>query len=171
MIHLDKGAETPLADQIVMHLAGLIQNGSMPSGTRLPSIRKLAGELLVSSATVVAAYDRLIARGLVESRASSGFFVAPQTPGAVRSPLIAQRAKYDAVSTLKQVMKRQDGVIPASGGFLPETWLEDTLSSRRLASVARQGKRAFVTPGTAEGYAPLRNQLAVKLAMMGVPTH
>jgi DNA-binding transcriptional MocR family regulator len=171
MIHLDRDAQTALADQIVMQLAGLIQKGHMPSGTRLPSIRKMAGELLVSSATVVVAYDRLIARGLVESRASSGFFVAPQSAGAVRSPLIAQAPKYDAVSTLKQVMNRQDGVTPVSGGFLPESWLEDTLSSRRLASIARQGKRAFVSSGCAEGYAPLRNQLAVKLAMMGIPTH
>ena len=38
-------------------------------------------------------------------------------------------------------MKKQDGVIPVSGGFLHEAWLEDTLSSRLLASIARQGKR------------------------------
>ena len=171
MIHLDKEADTPLADQIVMQVAGLIKEGQMPSGTRLPSIRKMAGELLVSSATVVAAYDRLVARGLVESRASSGFFVAPQPAGAERTQLIAQRIKYDAISTLKQVMQKQDGIIPVSGGFLPESWLEDTLSSRRLASLARQGKRAFVSSGCAEGYAPLRNQLSIKLAMMGIPTH
>ena len=81
MIHLDKEADTPLADQIVMQLASLIREGHLPSGARLPSIRKLAGTLTVSSATVVAAYDRLIARGLIESRASSGFFVAPRHAG------------------------------------------------------------------------------------------
>lgn len=171
MIHLDKDAETPLVDQVVMQLAGLIQDGHMPSGTRLPSIRRLAGELLVSSATVVAAYDRLIARGLVESRASSGFFVAPQSLGAVRNPLTPQRPQYDAVSTLRQVLARQEGVTPASGGFLPETWLEDTLSTRLLASIARQTKRSFVTTGTAEGYAPLRSQLATKMTTMGIPAH
>src|SRR5262245_5364213 len=77
MIHLDKEAGTPLAEQMVMQLASLIREGGLPSGARLPSIRKLASTLAVSSATVVAAYDRLIARGLIESRASSGFFVAP----------------------------------------------------------------------------------------------
>jgi DNA-binding transcriptional MocR family regulator len=171
MIHLDKGVETPLADQIVMQLAGLIQNGHMPSGTRLPSIRKMAGELLVSSATVVAAYDRLIARGLVESRASSGFFVSPQSLGAVRSQVIPQRPKFDAVSMLRQVLQKQEGMLPVCGGFFPENWLEETLSSRLLASLARQGKRAYVSTGSAEGYAPLRSQLAVKLATMGVPAH
>ncbi|MBX9632910.1 MAG: PLP-dependent aminotransferase family protein [Burkholderiales bacterium] len=171
MIHLDKEAETPLADQIVMQLAGLIQQGHMPSGTRLPSIRRLAGELLVSSATVVAAYDRLIARGLVESRASSGFFVAPQSLGAVRSQLTPQQPKYDAVSTLRQVLTKQEGVTPTGGGFLPEAWLEDTLSTRLLASIARQSKRSFVNTGTAEGYAPLRSQLATKMSTMGIPVH
>jgi DNA-binding transcriptional MocR family regulator len=154
-----------------MQVAGLIQQGHMPSGTRLPSIRRLAGELLVSSATVVAAYDRLIARGLVESRASSGFFVAPQSLGAVRSQLTPQRPKYDAVSTLRQVLARQEGKTATGGGFLPEAWLADTLSTRLLASIARQTRRSFVTTGTAEGYEPLRAQLATKMTTMGIPVH
>jgi DNA-binding transcriptional MocR family regulator len=45
------------------------------------------------------------------------------------------------------------------------------LSTRLLARVARKGKRSFVNPGSAEGYAPLRSQLAVKLSMAGIPAH
>ena len=69
MIHLDRASATPLTDQIVQQMAGLIQSGQMPTGSRLPSIRKLAATLSVSSATVVAAYDLLTARGLIASRA------------------------------------------------------------------------------------------------------
>ena len=65
MIHLDRASATPLTDQIVQQTAGLIQSGQLPAGSRLPSIRKLAATLSVSSATVVAAYDRLTARGLI----------------------------------------------------------------------------------------------------------
>jgi DNA-binding transcriptional MocR family regulator len=125
----------------------------------------------VSSATIVAAYDRLIARGLVESRAASGFFVAPQKARSANTPLVPRRTKYDPVSMLREVMQSKDDCVPVSGGFLPEAWLEDTLSTRLLASVARQGKRAFVSAACAEGYAPLRSQLAVKLSMMGIPAH
>jgi DNA-binding transcriptional MocR family regulator len=171
MIHLDKDAETPLSDQIVMQLASLIRQGGLPSGARLPSIRKLAGTLTVSSATVVSAYDRLIARGLIESRASSGFFVAPRhgDPLASRSDLGPER--YDALSMIRRLLDRKEGMLHAGSGFLPEAWLEDTLSTRLLARVARKGKRAFVNPGTAEGYAPLRAQLATKLSMAGIPAH
>src|SRR5204862_4468671 len=44
-------------------------------GTRLPSIRDCAHESRVSRSTVVEAYDRLIAAGLIESRRGSGFYV------------------------------------------------------------------------------------------------
>ncbi len=54
MIHLDRASATPLTDQIVQQTAGLIQAGQLPAGSRLPSIRKLAATLFVSSATVVA---------------------------------------------------------------------------------------------------------------------
>ena len=71
MIHLDRDSDVSLIDQIVLQLAGLIQDGQLPPGTRLPSIRKLASTLAVSTATVVGAYDRLTARALIESRAVS----------------------------------------------------------------------------------------------------
>ena len=171
MIHLDRDAETPFTDQIVMQIASLVRNGHLPSGTRLPSIRKMAGTLTVSSATVVAAYDRLIARGLIESRASSGFFVAPRHPGLSTQTREAAPERYDALSMIRRLLQPQDGMFHAGSGFLPEAWLEDTLSTRLLARVARKGKRAFVNPGTAEGYAPLRAQLAVKLGMAGIPAH
>ena len=171
MIHLDKEAGTPLADQIVMQLASLIREGGLPSGARLPSIRKLAGTLTVSSATVVAAYDRLIARGLIESRASSGFFVAPRHAGSAARRAELPPERYDALSMIRRLLDPKEGMLHAGSGFLPQTWLEDTLSTRLLARVARKGKRAFVNPGTAEGYAPLRSQLATKLSMAGIPAH
>lgn len=170
MLHLDRDNELPLADQMVAQLAGLIQDGQMPYGTRLPSIRKLAADLRVSSATVVAAYDRLVARGLIESRAASGFFVSSQRqrPHPLAAPAPDQE-RLDAVWLMRRVLQRQEGMLQAGGGFLPDEWLEDMLSTRLLAAMARKGKRAFVTPGSAEGYAPLRSHLSVKLGLSGIP--
>lgn len=45
-------------------------------GTRLPSLRAQAQAMNVSLATVVEAYDRLSAEGVITSRAGSGFYVA-----------------------------------------------------------------------------------------------
>jgi DNA-binding transcriptional MocR family regulator len=61
-----------LADE----LAALIGSADLPVGARLPAERRLAEALAISRSTVVAAYDELRARGLVESRRGSGTTVA-----------------------------------------------------------------------------------------------
>ncbi|TDU84396.1 DNA-binding transcriptional MocR family regulator [Kribbella voronezhensis] len=61
-----------LADAI----AALIGSDELPVGARLPAERPLAEALAISRSTVVAAYDELRARGLVESRRGSGTTVA-----------------------------------------------------------------------------------------------
>jgi len=169
MIHIDRDSDIPLMDQIVSQFAGLIQDGQLPPGTRLPSIRKLAANVGVSTATVVGAYDRMAARGLIEARAAAGYFIAlarPQAPRAARAAI--SRPELDAIGLMKSMLQRADGRIPVGSGFLPESWLEDMLNSRLLASVARKGKRVYALPGEPEGYLPLREQLALKLGFMGI---
>ncbi|MFD3406306.1 PLP-dependent aminotransferase family protein [Kribbella sp. NPDC058693] len=89
-LHLRLG-EGGLAEQIYAQLHERISTGVLPAGTVLPSSRELAGRLSVSRATVVAAYERLAAHGLIRSRAGVGTVVtgervpAPTTPPA--SPL------------------------------------------------------------------------------------
>ncbi|MEU8226751.1 PLP-dependent aminotransferase family protein [Kribbella sp. NPDC048915] len=61
-----------LADEIT----ALIGSAELPVGARLPAERRLADALAISRSTVVAAYDELRARGLVESRRGSGTRVA-----------------------------------------------------------------------------------------------
>ena len=75
MFPLDRASAVPLADQIESRLRALIESGQLPSGARLTSIRALATQLGVSPNTVVTAYDRLVAQGLVDSRGTAGFFV------------------------------------------------------------------------------------------------
>ena len=70
-----------LADAI----AALIGSSDLPVGARLPAERPLADALAISRSTVVAAYDELRARGLVESRRGSGTTVArAASPGRSR---------------------------------------------------------------------------------------
>lgn len=61
-----------IRDKIVCHL--------WPLGGKLPSTRKLAGELSISRNTVIAAYEQLVAEGYLESRVGSGFFVSVDLP-------------------------------------------------------------------------------------------
>jgi DNA-binding transcriptional MocR family regulator len=62
--------------QLAAALAGAVSAGELVAGDRLPSERDLARCLHLSRATVVAAYDELRGRGLVESRQGSGSRIA-----------------------------------------------------------------------------------------------
>ncbi len=91
-IELDRASKTPLAAQLVAHLARLIRERRIPSGTRLPSSRTLAEQLGVARNTVVQAYETLSIEGLVASRAASGFFATPDQPAAAPQPVAAPPA-------------------------------------------------------------------------------
>src|SRR5947209_3264130 len=52
---------------------------ALVQGERLPSIRSFAATMSVSPSTVVEAYDRLAAEGLIRSRPGSGFYVSSAT--------------------------------------------------------------------------------------------
>jgi len=65
----------PLYRQLARALAGAIERGEFPRGTKLPAERALARGMLVSRGTAVAAYDVLVADGLVERRGGSGTYV------------------------------------------------------------------------------------------------
>ena len=53
-----------------------IASGALGVGDRAPSIRGCARSLGVSPSTVVEAYDRLEAEGVIQGRRGSGFYVA-----------------------------------------------------------------------------------------------
>jgi len=55
-----------------------IAGRSLTPGSRLPSIRALAASMRLSASTVVEAYERLAAEGVIVSRPGSGFYVAGQ---------------------------------------------------------------------------------------------
>jgi hypothetical protein len=75
-------ARGPLFRRLARSVAAGVDRGALARGTRLPAERRLAAALGVSRGTVVAAYDDLVADGVVERRRGSGTFVlGPDTLG------------------------------------------------------------------------------------------
>ena len=70
-----------LTEQLSARFGERIRNRLLAPGARLPSVRQCAQQHGVSPATVVAAYDQLLAQGLVEARKNRGFFVREMAPG------------------------------------------------------------------------------------------
>ncbi|MGG6497665.1 UNVERIFIED_CONTAM: GntR family transcriptional regulator, partial [Bacteroidetes bacterium 56_B9] len=58
----------PLVERVMGIIRGRITAMSLAPGARLPSIRRLAETMNVSKSTVVEAYDRLVAEGIIQSR-------------------------------------------------------------------------------------------------------
>ncbi|HUJ75920.1 MAG TPA: PLP-dependent aminotransferase family protein, partial [bacterium] len=75
-ITVDRDLAVPLTRQIYERVRALILAGGLPSGSRMISTRRLAGELRVSRNIVLDAFDQLLAEGYIEARVGAGTFVA-----------------------------------------------------------------------------------------------
>src|ERR1700732_2980746 len=73
---LDRASRTPLTRQIYIQVRSAVLSGALRPGTRMPSSRAMASKLGLARASVVLAYDHLLAEGYVESRHGSGTFIA-----------------------------------------------------------------------------------------------
>ena len=174
-------ASQSLSEQLAGRFAQRIRDRLLSPGTRLPSVRQCAQQQGVSPSTVVAAYDQLLAQGLVEARRNRGFFVreAPSsTPqaGALPAARRPARGASDApapvdATALIRAMFHGHGDKPQPGtGVFPADWLETTFmptAVRRVTSTP--SLKAFsLQYGEPAGDAGLRQALSHKLAGLNV---
>jgi GntR family transcriptional regulator len=75
-VDIDVHSGVPIYVQIADQVRRAIEAGSLRSGERLPTVRRLARELSVAPNTIVKAYSELQRVGLVESRPGVGTVVA-----------------------------------------------------------------------------------------------
>jgi len=79
-LRVDPHAAKPLFDQLRSQIIDGIRDGRLPPGTRLPTVRELAGQLNLAVNTVARAYRELEAAGILETRGRFGSFVARADP-------------------------------------------------------------------------------------------
>jgi GntR family transcriptional regulator / MocR family aminotransferase len=127
-IALDHGSPRPLSTQLYVRLRDLMLSGAIRPGTRLPASRTLARDLGVSRTTVIDAFDRLIAEGLVEARIGAGTFVS--------DVLNAERPRQPAEDGPRGPDRRKPSLSKAI------SWAVDRFSDRPRLPYA---PRAFVT--------------------------
>lgn len=72
---IDTASTLPPFEQVRGQLAQQINDGSLPVGTKLPTVRSLAAELGLAANTVARAYRELEAASLLETRGRAGTFV------------------------------------------------------------------------------------------------
>nr|WP_225952758.1 GntR family transcriptional regulator [Mycobacterium sp. OAS707] len=79
-VRIDQHAAKPLFDQLRTQIIDGIRDGRLPPGTRLPTVRELAGQMSLAVNTVARAYRELESAGVLETRGRFGTFVARVDP-------------------------------------------------------------------------------------------
>jgi DNA-binding transcriptional regulator YhcF (GntR family) len=79
-VRLDQHASGPLFDQLRTQVIDGVRDGRLAPGTRLPTVRELAGQLGLAVNTVARAYRELESAGILETRGRFGTFVARVDP-------------------------------------------------------------------------------------------
>jgi DNA-binding transcriptional regulator YhcF (GntR family) len=117
-LRVDLKAGRPLFDQLRTQVIDGVREGALPPGTRLPTVRELAGQLGVAVNTVARAYRELESAAIVETRGRFGTFIARYDPtdaamaAAAREYVQVARAlglgKADALRYIEAVPDDQD---------------------------------------------------------------
>src|SRR4051812_25084902 len=164
MFELSRDSTVALVDQVADRITSLVEHGQLPAGARLPSIRKLAKQVGASPFTVVDAYDRLVARGIIESRAGRGFFVT-QRKVAPALPVIEASTDpgSDAMALVRASLGSSTEIIAGGCGFLPTAWYAEALPANLISRLTPQRRAQAWMPCPPQGLGELREQLAERL--------
>jgi len=75
ILRVDPSQALPVYEQIRQQVTRMAVTGTLPPGTRLPTIRQLAADLGLAKGTVAKAYELLELSAVVESKGHKGTFV------------------------------------------------------------------------------------------------
>ena len=113
--------EVQAAEQVVRHVAVLIEQGRLKPGDRLPPERELAQELGVSRPTIRAGLHALAAMGVTESRQGAGTFITDGPPRLGAGPLSFLAALHgfsrDQIFEARRVLEVGAAGLAAESGF------------------------------------------------------
>ena len=99
MITINYRDPRPIYEQIQSELRRLMLTGALPPGSRLPSVRELAGQLAINPNTSQRAYRELESDGYILSVAGKGSFVA-------QIDQLAEQQKKQAVEAFRAAAQR-----------------------------------------------------------------
>jgi DNA-binding transcriptional MocR family regulator len=172
---LSRTAAQTLAEQLAERFAGRIRDRLLAPGARLPSVRQCAAQQGLNPSTVVAAYDLLLAQGLVQAQRNRGFFVRERSPRigptAVANDAPARMAAPVNAAALIRGMFHPPGSKPQPGmGAFPPDWMASTFMQAAVRRVTTQQALAdnSLRYGEPLGDGQLRRVLADRLQVLGL---
>ncbi|QHD06191.1 aminotransferase-like domain-containing protein [Pseudomonas sp. R76] len=162
---IDRQALVPVVQQIVSAVAQWIRNSGASPGTRLPSIRQLALDNLLSQSSVLEAFERMVAQGLLEAKQGAGFVVA-------QPPVSLESQWYEGAELgWGAYVEGPLGELKLGCGWLPDAWRESDDICYAIREISRTDTVALFNYSTPLGLPVLREQLLKRLTQMKVVTH
>ena len=182
---LMKSSSQSLTEQLCNRFAERIRTRLLAPGAKLPSVRLCAQQQGVSPSTVVAAYDQLLAQGLVEARKNRGFFVremaakpenrAKSATHSVANQIEAggfqaQHVPVNATALIRGMFHGSSDKPQPGMGVFPPDWLETSFMPTAVRKVTsnRALKSFALQYGEPAGDSGLRQSLSKKLSALNV---
>jgi DNA-binding transcriptional MocR family regulator len=163
------GMPSTRIDAVMAAIKARIAARSLVPGARLPSVRGFAKTMQVSTSTVVEAYERLAAEGLIRSRPGSGFYVAsPLAPLSLVEIGPKLDRAIDPFWVSRQSLEAGDDVLKPGCGWLPPAWMPQSNLRRALKTLSRGSDSTLSDYGTPLGLPALRQLLSRRLGEHGV---
>ncbi len=188
-IAIDKKSDKPLYAQIRDTLRTAIQEGTLKSGERLPTVAAFAKEVGVTQATIRRAIEDLSKTGYIISHVGRGTFVSnPETgaeqetarkippgvnaviePADPKSVLAARRLRMGIARSLNELMAlaKRPGLIRFTSGVPDPEALRDGILNDLVHDALQAGQRIYQGYGDPMGMPELRAEIAQRFCKQG----
>lgn len=126
IFRLPQPSGVPVYLQLIEQVKHAVETGALRVGDQLPTIRKVAGDMVINPNTVARAYRELEHEGILELRHGSGAFIRESAGRRARVLRNAHSLVRDAIERLASLDLTDDEL---------RRVLEDELAQARTASL------------------------------------
>ncbi|MES2205572.1 MAG: PLP-dependent aminotransferase family protein [Pseudomonadota bacterium] len=156
-------------EKVMMEIQSKIVARTYLPGIRLPSVRAQAQAMQLSVSTVVEAYERLAAKGVIVSQPGSGFYVTkPVAPFSLMQIGPKLDREVDPLWISRQSLETDATVLKPGCGWLPMEWLYEAGMRRAMRTLARASTLELTEYSTPLGNCSLRQFLSQRLRGIGI---
>ncbi|HTH54029.1 MAG TPA: GntR family transcriptional regulator [Edaphobacter sp.] len=134
IFRVNQGSGIPLYLQLMEQIKHAVETGALREGDQLPTIRKVAEDLVMNPNTVVRAYRELVHEGFIELRHGSGAFIKGTAESRARLIRKAQTVVESTVERLLSMGLTEDELRRVFENELAQA------NAKREVVTGRQGK-------------------------------
>ncbi|MGH0004235.1 PLP-dependent aminotransferase family protein [Pseudovibrio ascidiaceicola] len=155
--------------RVMQAVRSKISSRALEPGEKLPSIRGFASTMKVSASTVVEAYDRLAAEGIIFARKGAGFYVSPKTqPFSVSEIGPHLDREIDPFWVSRQSLDTGRDMLKPGCGWMPAGWMPNASLRKAIRNLSKADDHLLSDYASTRGASNLRRLQARQFAAEGI---